>query len=176
MFEAANSLLWISNLRLTEQSNCWAGSPGDTISLAGRDSGLRDFCMGACDSVVGKGWVEWTASFLIWASPRQKQSLAQQFFFFSDVYQQNENPVELPEAKGFKRQNSQPSTNAEKRRGVEANTVMSEEVRIRKRKDLSLYRMFLFLSTFQVKCFEVRSLYRIKKRSFAQELDPLSWV
>ncbi|XP_078263385.1 pleckstrin homology domain-containing family G member 3-like [Rhinoraja longicauda] len=41
---------------------------------------------------------------------------------------QNENPVELPEAKGFKRQNSQPSANAEKRRGVEADTVMSEEV------------------------------------------------
>ncbi|XP_059810049.1 pleckstrin homology domain-containing family G member 3-like isoform X3 [Hypanus sabinus] len=39
-----------------------------------------------------------------------------------------ENSAELPEAKGFKRQNSQPSANAEKRRVQEADTSVSEEV------------------------------------------------
>ncbi|XP_062908523.1 pleckstrin homology domain-containing family G member 3 isoform X1 [Mobula hypostoma] len=39
-----------------------------------------------------------------------------------------ENPAELPEAKGFKRQNSQPSANAEKRCVREADSSVSEEV------------------------------------------------
>ncbi|XP_067847357.1 pleckstrin homology domain-containing family G member 3-like [Heptranchias perlo] len=46
----------------------------------------------------------------------------------SAKFSMTEEPVELQEAKGFKRQNSQPSGNAEKRRGWDIDTSVSEEV------------------------------------------------
>ncbi|XP_067895687.1 pleckstrin homology domain-containing family G member 3 [Heterodontus francisci] len=46
----------------------------------------------------------------------------------SAKFSMTEDPVELQEAKGFKRQNSQPSGNAEKRRGWDIATTVSEEV------------------------------------------------